>query len=361
MATNPTSTRAGSQGSTGGTVSGPGGVGLQQRRYSRYSKKQERPYPKGDISVEIQKKAQELLREAAQRYEGFNAANLEIIAVSFEHKTFAESVNSTDYIRKIKQKLNEWHYQDTANPPPAPLTSKDSKTNHNSPNAQKRGSDSSSGPVKVTNQRPPSRDSKTKQSVLNTAFKSGGSPNMPNATQPGGSPNFDFTNTPTSPGGSNQPTTPPFAPFSPTINPTGEFVGLTHPTLLDTLDLNDPSVRTQWINALRESIVTDMRDTVVAEVYASLGSGGLTALMNSPGRNGAMDFSMMEVDQSQAGSSGQANGANGGFGMDGHSWYPSYTPHTVGNPSAGGGLYQPIGTDAQSFNAHMVGNWYNHQ
>ncbi|KAF3917068.1 hypothetical protein ABW20_dc0100679 [Dactylellina cionopaga] len=379
MATNPNLMRASSQGSTGS--SGVQNIGMQQRRYSRYSKKLERPYPKGDITVDIQKRAQEYLREAAQRYEGFNAQNLEIIAVSFEHKVFLESANSTDYIQKIKTKLTEWHYQDNANPPPAPL--KDAKS---SPSAQKKGSDSSSGPVKVTNQRPPSRD-KTKQqqqqqqqqSVLNSGFKSG-SPSMPNATQPaGGSPNFNFA--PGSPSANNQPTTPPFAPFSPTINPTGEFVGLTHPSLLDSLDLNDPNIRTQWINALRESIITDLRDTIYSDVYSSLTAGStggaIPGLMGSPTRNGHMDFSMMEVDHHHQNTHGQNNGqanggnggngaanANGGYGMDGHNWYASYTPtHTganVGNPSAGGGLYQPIGTDAQSFNQHMVGNWYNH-
>ncbi|EPS42915.1 hypothetical protein H072_3107 [Dactylellina haptotyla CBS 200.50] len=369
--------RASSQGSTGSIGGGSAGGAIQQRRYSRYSKKMERPYPKGDITVEIQKRAQELLREAAQKYEGFNADNLKIIAVSFEHKTFLESANSTDYVKKIRDKLTEWHYQDAANPPPAPL--KDTKS---SPSAQKKGSDSSSGPVKVTNQRPPSRDkSKTGSGVLNSAFKSaGGSPNMPNATQPaGGSPNFNF-GAPASPGSgnNNQPTTPPFAPFSPTINPTGEFVGLTHPTLLDSLDLNDPNIRTQWINALRESIISDLRDQIFAEAYGSLGSNpGMSGLMNSPTRNGHVDFSMMEVDHHQnqqhhAGNGAQTNGgaaaaaANGGYGMDGQSWYTSYNPAAahaaaMGNPSAGGGLYQPIGTDAQSFNQHMVGNWYNHQ
>ncbi|KAK6335190.1 hypothetical protein TWF718_010627 [Orbilia javanica] len=376
MATNPSLMRASSQGSTGSIVPQSIGGGMQQRRYSRYSKKQERPYPKGDITVDIQRRAQELLREAAQRYEGFNAGNLEIIAVSFEHKTFQESANSTEYIKKIKQKLTEWHYQDTANPPPAPL--KDAKS---SPGGQKKGSDSSSGPVKITNQRPPSREKSKQQnqqqqqpqSVLNSNFKSGGSPSMANAVQPNaGSPNFNFA--PASPGGgaNNQPTTPPFAPFSPTINPAGEFVGLTHASLLDSLDLNDPNIRQQWIGALRDSIIADLRESIYAEVYTSLGpnsGSGMTPLMNSPTRNGPIDFSMMEVDHGQhnhaSNGSGQANGnANGGYGMDGHtSWYTSFTPHAaaVGNPSAGGGLYQPIGTDAQSFNQHMVGNWYNHQ
>lgn len=389
MATNSGLMRAGSQSSTGSVGAM---AGMQQRRYSRYSKQQERPFPKGDITVELQRLAQELLREAAHRYEGFNAQNLEIIAVSFEHKTFLESSNSKDYFSKIKNKLTEWHYQDTANPPPAPLKL-DAKS---SPGAGKKGSDSSSGPVKVSNQRPPSRDkAKQPQSVLNSAFKSGGSPNMPNATQPaGGSPNFAFAGTPNSPGGSNnQPTTPPFAPFSPTINPTGEFVGLTHPTLLDSLDLNDPNIRLQWINALRDSIVTEMKEAIFAEVYASLGgsagAAGLPALMNSPTRTGPIDFGLMEVDhhqQAQAAaaahhhhhhqqqqqhhhhgqsSSGQTNGGtNGAYGLDNQSWYTSYNPHatsTVGNPSAGNGLFQQLGADAQSFNAHMVGNWYNHQ
>ncbi|KAK6353852.1 hypothetical protein TWF730_008274 [Orbilia blumenaviensis] len=375
MATNPSLMRASSQGSTGSAIPQNIGGGMQQRRYSRYSKKQDRPYPKGDITVDIQRRAQELLREAAQRYEGFNAGNLEIIAVSFEHKTFQESANSTDYIRKIKNKLTEWHYQDTVNPPPAPL--KDAKS---SPSAQKKGSDSSSGPVKITNQRPPSREKSKQQqgqqqqqpqSVLSSAFKAGGSPKPNNATQTtGGSPNFNFA--PASPGGGNtQPATPPFAPFSPTLNSTsGEFVGLTHPSLLDSLDLNDPNIRQQWISALRDSIITDYRDTIYAEVYTSLGpnaGSGMPSLMNSPTRNGPMDFSMMEVDHNQhnhTNNSGQTNGnANGGYGMDNTtSWYTSFTPHAaaVGNPSAGGGLYQPIGTDAQSFNQHMVGNWYNH-
>ncbi|EWC44338.1 hypothetical protein DRE_01164 [Drechslerella stenobrocha 248] len=380
MATYSGLMRAGSQSSTG---SAGAHAGMQQRRYSRYSKQQERPYPKGDITVELQKLAQEFLREAAHRYEGFNADNLEIIAVSFEHKTFLESSNSKDYFTKIKTKLHEWHYQDTANPPPAPL--KDAKS---SPSAQKKGSDSSSGPVKVSKDRPPSRDKvkQQQQSVLNSAFKTGGSPNMPNATQPsGGSPNFAFSGTPNSPGGSNnQPTTPPFAPFSPTMTPSGEFVGLMHPALLDSLDLNEPNTRSQWTNALRDSIVSELRENIFAEVYATLGSSaaGLPALINSPTRTGPIDFGLMEVDHNQHAAQqqqqqqqqhqhhsqtagGQANGGtNGAYGLEAQGWYTPYNPHTtgtVGNPANGGGMFAQLNNDAQSFNAHMVGNWYNHQ
>lgn len=59
----------------------------------RNAKRLQRPYPKADITVEDQQREQKKLLNAGKAFAGYSRLNLDIIAISYEHKCFAEAKN----------------------------------------------------------------------------------------------------------------------------------------------------------------------------------------------------------------------------------------------------------------------------
>ncbi|KAF8417027.1 hypothetical protein EV426DRAFT_388790 [Tirmania nivea] len=76
----------------------------------RSAKRLPRPYPKADITIEDQQREQKKLLNAGKVFSGYSRLNLDIIAISYEHKCFAEAKNKEDYLAKIRKKLIEWKY-----------------------------------------------------------------------------------------------------------------------------------------------------------------------------------------------------------------------------------------------------------
>ena len=59
----------------------------------RSSKRLQRPYPKADITIDDQQREQKKLLNAGKAFSGYSQRNLDIIAISYEHKCFAEAKN----------------------------------------------------------------------------------------------------------------------------------------------------------------------------------------------------------------------------------------------------------------------------
>ncbi|KAF8445489.1 hypothetical protein BGX38DRAFT_1194859 [Terfezia claveryi] len=76
----------------------------------RSAKRLQRPYPKADITIEDQQREQKKLLNAGKAFSGYNRLNLDIIAISYEHKCFSEAKRQEDYLSKIRKKLIEWKY-----------------------------------------------------------------------------------------------------------------------------------------------------------------------------------------------------------------------------------------------------------
>ena len=59
----------------------------------RGAKRPQRPYPKADITIEDQQREQKKLLNAGKAFSGYSRLNLDIIAISYEYKCFAEAKN----------------------------------------------------------------------------------------------------------------------------------------------------------------------------------------------------------------------------------------------------------------------------
>ncbi|KAF8474651.1 hypothetical protein BDZ91DRAFT_271360 [Kalaharituber pfeilii] len=85
---------------------------MKVRPLGKGSRRPDRPYPKGDITIEDQQREQRKLLNAGKAFSGsgYSRLNLDIIAISYEHKCFSEAKNREEYIAKIRKKLIEWKY-----------------------------------------------------------------------------------------------------------------------------------------------------------------------------------------------------------------------------------------------------------
>ena len=69
------------------------GNGKKVPALGRNTKRLQRPYPKADITIEDQQREQKKLLNAGKLFSGYNRNDLDIIAISYEHKCFSEARN----------------------------------------------------------------------------------------------------------------------------------------------------------------------------------------------------------------------------------------------------------------------------
>lgn len=77
-------------------------------------RRQQRPYPKADITTEDQKEEQKKLLDAARAFQGYKDGDLKLIALSYEHKCFSESNSkvtrstliSVEHAANVRSRMN---------------------------------------------------------------------------------------------------------------------------------------------------------------------------------------------------------------------------------------------------------------
>jgi len=63
----------------------------------RSAKRLQRPYLKADITIEDQQREQKKLLNAGKAFSAYSRLNLDIIAISYEHKCFSEAKNKVPH------------------------------------------------------------------------------------------------------------------------------------------------------------------------------------------------------------------------------------------------------------------------
>lgn len=259
----------------------------------RNAKRLQRPYPKADITIEDQQREQKKLLNAGKSFSGYSRANLDIIAISYEHKCFAEAKNKEDYLAKIRKKLIEWNYKpesgddvNTAGPlqlPPQP-PGQTQKPSQSPKTARSHHQRHRSGPVqntvyengRITNggspvapSRPTPTATNTPTSPIKNGFpRTGQSPSTQVPTTSAFQPPFpqlrnsqyqDHPGSPYSNEGPKLTSSPKSQPMSHTATAISDassassqdtFMNLFEPEFLKNVNLNEPEIRTAWINSV---------------------------------------------------------------------------------------------------------------
>ncbi|KAG0633862.1 hypothetical protein HOY80DRAFT_989468 [Tuber brumale] len=200
----------------------------------------QRPHDKGNIAKGDQEKYQHKLLKAVQNFViGGNQPNLDIIAISFEHKCFSEARNRAEYISAINAKLREWNYDDISDDDTAPSSSPQ-------PSIKKQKTISPSPPLPTASANT-IRSNTTTSAATNTTSSSSpsqpSSPPLPLPLLPMEMTKTMTTHLPTPPQGKIQ---------GGGGGGGGGFVQLFDPKVLDKIDLNDPVKRTEWVRAVWE-------------------------------------------------------------------------------------------------------------
>ncbi|KAI5810134.1 hypothetical protein DFH27DRAFT_606561 [Peziza echinospora] len=255
-----------------------------------------RPYPKADITIEDQQREQRKLLNAGKAFSGYSHLNLEIIAISYEHKCFAEAKSREDYIAKIGKKLNEWKYapvdeEDThglgrLQPPPQPpgqqkgqplqpsqQLPKTNRSNHqrhrSGPPLQPKntnGSAAPGSPVKTgfprTNQFPypikyesPEQDSKRVGQQAGQPFGNNrnGAPYQSPPLEPQRQPRAQTSSPKSQPMSHNMTN---MSDTSSNGSSQDKFLDIFDPKFLAGFDLNNPEVRAVWLKSVWEHFVS---------------------------------------------------------------------------------------------------------
>ncbi|CUS09333.1 unnamed protein product, partial [Tuber aestivum] len=202
----------------------------------------QRPHDKGNIAKGDQEKYQHKLLKAVQNFViGGNQPNLDIIAISFEHKCFSEARNRAEYISAINAKLREWNYDDISDDDTAPSSSPQ-------PSVKKQKTISPSPPLPTASASTITSNATTTTTSTNTALSSSpsqpSSPPLPLPSHPMETIKTMTTHLPTPPQGK--------IPGGGGGGGGGDFVHLFDPKVLDKIDLNDPARRAEWVGAVWE-------------------------------------------------------------------------------------------------------------